>query len=334
LKPYIIYGYELSYFTRKMERAFSWHGFAYQRKSKTLNEKWRLERRSGTHQVPVVETPQGWYLADTTPISLWLDSQDSGRALLPPGPGAVLVRLIEEYFDEWTARLALHYRWNDKQSAKNASRRLAKEMAPWAPAFVQDKLGAKIADWGRRAVRALGLDSAAQQAVGEEELRRVYEALEQQLSHTRFALGDRPTIVDAVILGGLDAHFAVDRVCSEMLEAFPRIRQWQKDAGKWDGEGDFPIFPETTPFGDFILKEMSGNYQRFIEGNAQALSQEQKAFKVEIGGSEVSYLARRYPDKSRLMISEFIDRCLNSEEKASVQTWLGQKGLEAVLDSK
>lgn len=327
MKPYIIYGYELSYFTRKMERVFSWHGFAYRRKAKTLNEKWRLERRSGTHQVPVVQTPQGWTLADTTPISLWLDSQDGQRALVPQGPAAVLVRLIEEYFDEWIARLALHYRWNDPQSAKAASRRLAEEMAPWAPAFVQQKLGTKIADWGRRAVRALGLDSPAQQAIGEAELRRVYEALDDQLAHTRFALGDRPTIVDAVILGGLDAHFAVDRLCSEMLEAFPRIKQWQRHAWQWDGEGALPDFPETTPFGEFILNEMRGNYQTFIEANQYALANQEKAFKVEIGGSEVSYLARRYPEASRLMIKEFVDRNLSTDDTGVVEAWMAQRGL-------
>jgi len=63
-----------------------------------------IEMRAGTHQVPVLLTPENWMIADTTPLLQLLDSRVPRRALFPAGPLGVIVHLIEEYFDEWIAR--------------------------------------------------------------------------------------------------------------------------------------------------------------------------------------------------------------------------------------
>ena len=58
---YIIYGGELSYFTRKLEAAMIFYGLDFEMRSK--NEGQDIESRSGTHQVPVLQTRRtGWLL--------------------------------------------------------------------------------------------------------------------------------------------------------------------------------------------------------------------------------------------------------------------------------
>ena len=67
---YTLYGGELSLFTRKLEAALKFYGAPFEFRNKADSDPAMLETRSGTHQVPVLQTPENWMLADTTPIMI------------------------------------------------------------------------------------------------------------------------------------------------------------------------------------------------------------------------------------------------------------------------
>lgn len=101
---YTLYGGRLSYFTQKVDSGMGWHlpdgSWRYCPKQKAANSK-ELEQRAGTHQIPVLSTPENWVVADSTPIFHMLDAR------LPQGPRfypgnaftQCIVMLMEEYFD-------------------------------------------------------------------------------------------------------------------------------------------------------------------------------------------------------------------------------------------
>ena len=60
-------------------------------------------------------------IADTTPLISLLDSRYPARRLFPTGPLGVLVHVIEDLFDEWVARVMVHYRWHYPESAAHTS---------------------------------------------------------------------------------------------------------------------------------------------------------------------------------------------------------------------
>eukprot|EP01035_Chromulina_nebulosa_P056030 gene56030-biopygen39994 len=66
---YLLYGSTPSLFTRKLEAALRFYRapFAFCSKGSQPDVK-ALEQRAGTHQVPLLQTPENWLLADTTPI--------------------------------------------------------------------------------------------------------------------------------------------------------------------------------------------------------------------------------------------------------------------------
>ena len=109
---YTVYGGELSYFTRKLEAALIFYGADFDMLNKGEHNPQEIESRSGTHQVPVLQTPENWMIGDTTPLMQLLDSRFPARRLFPKGPLGVLVQIVEEYFDEWVARTMVHYRWH------------------------------------------------------------------------------------------------------------------------------------------------------------------------------------------------------------------------------
>ena len=198
---YTVYGGELSYFTRKLEAALIFYRADFEIQAKTASNREEIERRSGTHQVPVLHTPENWMIGDTTPLLQLLDARFPSRRLFPDGPLGVLVHLLEEFFDEWVARVMVHYRWHYPESAAFASERIGNGNAEAA---------ARIREWGPRACRATGTESEHQQKAAEEEYERVLQAMEAQLESTPWMLGHRPTAVDCILLGGLRAHTWMD----------------------------------------------------------------------------------------------------------------------------
>ena len=154
----------------------------------------------------------------------------------------------------------------------------------------------------------------------------VLRALDTQLADTRYSLGDRPTAVDTILLGGLRAHTNADPVPD--LGEFPRVTAWdEKHADPWDGAGELAPFPESTPFADHVLALGRDAYRAFLLGNARALEAGAKAFTVETYGEEVSYLARPYPQRSREMVRAHVRDRLDDGERQAVEGWLEKRGL-------
>ena len=323
-RHYIVYGGELSYFTRKLEAALVFLGLDYEMRAKTPGNREEIEHRAGTHQVPVLHTPENWMIADTTPLIHLLDDRVPARRLFPPGPLGILVQILEEYFDEWVARTMVHYRWHYPASAEFASLRMA-DGDPERAAFVRE--------WGPRACRATGTASEHQQREAEREYQRVLAAMETQLAETRFMLGDRPTALDCVLLGGLRAHTNMDPDPKAVTAGYPRVVEWcERGADTWSGDGDLAPFPTSTPFARFVLDEMVSTYQPFVIGNRDAQAAGAKAFHVETYGEDVSYLSRPYPELSRRMIRERIAQGLDAEERNEVRVFLVSSGLTCFLE--
>ncbi len=328
---YTIYGYTLSYFTRKMEAAFEWYGVDAQFKGKTVLRKRRVEKNGGTHQVPVVRDPDGGWHHDTTPIIEMMDARHPDRRLFPDGETGALVRIIEEWMDEWFPRVVIHYRWNVSENAAFAGTQLGAEMVPFLPGAIQRKLGARVARWGKRAVRALALSEPHQMQAVEAELARVLEAADAQLQDTPYLLGCRPTAADAALLGGLRAHIGRDPSTARLLAEYPTLSAWMNTRPEWSGGGTVEGLASPTAFARFILDEAKGAYQTFIVANAKALTNGDKAFMVTLYGEETSMLARRYPETSRARLKTAIGQALDSEQAAAVGRFINENGLDAAF---
>ena len=150
--------------------------------------------------------------------------------LAPRRRGAlgVLVHVVEEVLDEWVARVMVHYRWHHDANTHHVVQNIVgREMS------LDEAREFPIANWGRRACRATGTDDPSLREAAEREYLDLLGKLEAQLGETRYALGDRPTAVDAILLGGLRAHINNDPVPD--LAEFPRAVAWdEREADRWD----------------------------------------------------------------------------------------------------
>ena len=315
---YIVYGGELSLFTRKLEAAMRFYAADFVIEAKTAANRELIESRSATHQVPVLLTPENWMIADTTPLLRLLDARFPTRSMFAEGELGVLIQVLEDHFDEWIARVMVHYRWHYPDSARFAAQRMAGG---------NEEIVTRMLSWGPRACRATGTDSQHQREAVEAEYLRMLIAAEQQLQATAFLLGERPTALDCIVLGGLRAHTNVDPDPKKVVAGFPTVVDWaERRADTWDGTGKLAPFPDSTPFAQHVLGEMSTTYTPYIMANRDAQLAGAKAFHIETYGEEVSYLSRPYPESARQMIVQRIDE-LTAQGQADVRTWLQSWGL-------
>lgn len=315
---YLLYGSIPSLFTRKLEAALQFYRAPYAFRSKGAQPDVRLlEQRAGTHQVPLLQTPENWLLADTTPIVELLDHRFPDRRLFPSGPLGVIAHLVEESLDEWVARVMVHYRWHYPDSALFASGIIAEGDATRAE---------MVRGWGPRACRATGTETVFHQQAAEAEYVRLLDAAEAQLGETRYLMGDRPTPADCMMLGGFWAHTLHDPDPRKVVEAYPRLVAWSSAATDWDGQGDWAPFPETTGFARHVLAGMARSYMPVLAGHTTAIAEGRKAFIVDTYGEPASYLARDYPVQSWDMVRARIER-LSPGERTQVTRWLGDHGL-------
>jgi glutathione S-transferase len=320
-QDYTLYGGPISLFTRKLEAALRFYGAPHTLAPKLPQNADEVGQRAGTHQVPVLHTPEDWMIADTTPLLDLLDSRFPTRRLFPEGPLGVLVHVAEEILDEWFARTMVHYRWHYEENTRHVVRAiLGRDVS------ADEAREFPLAKWGPRACRATGTESEHQQRAVEREYLAMLDALERQLGDSRFALGDRPSAVDAILLGGLRAHTNSDPIPD--LSEYHRVVAWdEKEADRWKGDGELAPFPASTPFAEHLLSVGAECYAPFLLGNSRAVADGAKAFVVRTYGEEVSYLTRPYPERSRRMIQTRIRDRLDSGEREMVNGWLEARGL-------
>jgi glutathione S-transferase len=319
---YTVYGSEYSYFTKKLEMAMKFSGIPHIRKQLTYDIREMVASRSGTKQMPVLQTPEDWMIADSTPIIHMLDERYPTRRMFPEGPMGVFVQVVEEYFDEWISRVVLHFRWNHPESRAYASRGLAEEILPGAADSDIESAAGKVADWGARACQATGVSEEIGRNGAEDEYRQILDEAEKQLRETRFLLGDRPCAVDAVVLGGLLGHMNKDPDPRKVVQQYPVVRDWCEKSGlSWDGENDLAPVPVSTPFARFVLGEMSAHYKPFLLSNRLALAAREESCVTDSYGEPVSYMTREYPEQSAGMIGERIER-LDGRSRMEVETLL------------
>jgi hypothetical protein len=113
----------------------------------------------------------------------------------------------------------------------------------------------------------------------------------------------------------------------KVVAGFPTVVDWaERRADTWDGTGSLAPFPDSTPFAQHVLGEMSTTYTPYVLANRDAQLAGAKAFHVETYGEEVSYLSRPDPESARQMIVQRIDE-LAPQGQGAVRAWLASKGL-------
>ncbi len=251
-QPFSVYGLTVSYFTRKVTGYLDYAGIP-----------WRLAPGIGLHLaareagwnggIPVITTPDGELIWDSTAVILHLDAQVAPRhperAILPEDPTlAFLVHVLEDFSDEWFYRPAVGTRWlwpeNTVAGSWDIARDGAVELgvdAESVRAFVTEAMTGSLPRLGASAENIDGwIDDAVKPWL---------RAMADHVGDGGYLAGARPSLADFAAFGANVAHFVNDPACRRLTdEVAPRVvahthrlrAPWDHTYGDWLDPADLP----------------------------------------------------------------------------------------------
>lgn len=336
---YRIYGADPSYFTRMVEAAMRYMRVPHQSLPKSPDVLQRLEARAGTHLIPVVETPEGWVIHDSTYITQLLDMRFPDRAVIPHTPvQRILCRVLDDWIDEWFTRAALHLRWIEDGAAREAALLIARDYAgaprdraltPEEQSSVEGVAGF-ILPWGRK---AMGVMSAGpdHQTMVRDEFARFITLLEAHYAALPGLFGERLSLADLSLLGAMKAHFATDSLARSFVASHaPGLLTWTDIS--WDrqcGAENWLAHDAVPPTLEPLFALMREGYGQFLPANRKAVETGAKWVEFEAFGQGVRMLTRTGAEQSRQAVLAEIAAMAPDAARAAAQA-LDQRGLLAI----
>ncbi|MGH6630276.1 MAG: glutathione S-transferase family protein, partial [Burkholderiales bacterium] len=113
-KPYVLYAWHLSYFSGKTRCYLRYKGIPYVEKPIDLYSfSVRIKKKTGAAVMPVVVTPEGEWLQDTSAIMDELEQRFPNGSVIPATPVQRFASYVMELWgDEWWIPIAMHTRWS------------------------------------------------------------------------------------------------------------------------------------------------------------------------------------------------------------------------------
>lgn len=249
---YILYGSPVSYYTVKVRSYLLYKNLPFEqvRVSEKVANEIIKPATGGWRIVPVVKTPQGDCIQDSSIILDELESVHTDRSITPYGlKQQVVSSLFELLGDDWLVYPAMHYRWNFKRynlayilNAFGQSRK-----AHW-PKAIRWLGGFKSAlKFGRVPRLMLGINRSNRAAL-EAWTVQLLEQLDSHFSQNDFLLGGRPCYGDFSLYGPLHAHLALDpypkkhliKPRKHLLAWLERMNETPQHIGEWLPGDDIP----------------------------------------------------------------------------------------------
>ncbi len=296
---YRVFGSELSPYSVKVRSYFRYKGIPHEWLIRSAATEAEFQRYAKLPLIPLVVTPDGTALQDSTPIIERLEGVHPEPAIQPDDPVmAFLSALIEEYADEWGNKPMFHFRWFYPPDQDSAADRLARSMMP---SVAEDAVVSAIATIKTRMVPRLAFvgSSAETKDVIEGSFRRQLAILEQHLETRPYLFGARPALADFGLYAQLYQCSTDPTPAAIMRAQAPRTLAWIARMLEPRATGGFEAWERLRPtLAPLLRDEIGGVFLPWSLANARALQAGEKTFAVTLGGRPFSQETQKYHAKS------------------------------------
>jgi len=204
---------------------------------------------------PIVETPQGEVLQDSTAIILALEQSLPARPMVPATPlQRVLAHLLDAYATEHLLLPAMHYRWAEPHVSEQRSfldAEFGRVSYLGNDRAARNAAGARMMGYFSNMLGSLGGTPETAPAI-EAVYLDLLERLDEHFQHYPYLLGGHPSIADFGFMAPLYAHLGRDPVPARLMALrAPNVKRWVERmnlAAIPDGEfpDQAPAFPART----------------------------------------------------------------------------------------
>ncbi len=296
---YRIFGMELSPYSVKVRSYFRYKGIPHRWVVREAAQEEEFRRYAKLPLVPLVVSPEGEALQDSTPILEHFERLFPEPAIQPPDATlAFLSALIEEYADEWGNKPMFHYRWFYEADQESAADRLARAIMPGVEG---EALRATIDAIRTRMVPRLALVGSCAETREQIEgsFHRQLAILERHLAARPFLLGGRPSLADFGLSAQLYEASTDPTPGAVMRRSAPTVLAWTERMLDPRATGDFETWASLAPTLLPLLRdEVGAVFLPWSTANAAALAAGEKRLQVEIDGRPFAQDVQKYHARS------------------------------------
>jgi glutathione S-transferase len=298
-ETYRIIGSELSPYSVKVRSYFRYKKIPHEWVSRSSANQAEFDKYAKLPLIPLVITPQGQGIQDSTPIIEKMEALHPEPSIHPADPAlAFLSALIEEYGDEWGNKPMFHYRWFYEPDQQSAAERIARGMMP----DLGDDAVAQAAEMvkGRMVPRLkfVGSSPATKEQI-ESSFKRQLSILDRHLGGRRYLFGGRPAFADFGLYPQLYECLIDPTPGAIIRRDAPNARAWIERMLEPQSDGPFESWEALAPtLAPLLKEEVAGIFIPWTMANAQALAAGQKEFSMTLGGKPYSQETQKYHAKS------------------------------------
>jgi glutathione S-transferase len=326
---FTLYGTEPSFYTAKARLALQALALPFTDELKTAANRADVEAAvGGYHRFPVVQCDNGEWLIDSTHISLVLSARVPARSLLPEDPAlAILVRLADDWFDEWFLRAAILFRAKSAETrlwvARVGAMNLLGLHQKQTPDAQQQAAIAKIMP----GIDRFFLSSCATNGVvggGIPDAERLLAEACRRLEPTLrpFLFGSRLSLADASLWGFLETGLLWEPEARDWtLTHAPHLVRFHEEARAATGSppGQWDELPDCAARLEPLFGQDALGFQPFLAANARAVPH-----RADVSVAGVAVPSRGFTEKCRQDIANAIAALLPADRArldAAVGHW-------------
>jgi glutathione S-transferase len=282
-ESYRIFGAEMSPYSVKVRSYFRYKAIPHQWVLRNAASQAEYGRYAKLPIIPLVVTPDGNGIQDSTPIIDHFEKLYPEPSVHPDGALRFISALIEEFGDEWGNKWMFHFRWAREVDQRASAGRIARMRAPKAVEAdfegITEQVRTRMVDrvWfvGSNDVTASQIESGFVEMLG---------LLETHLQGRPYLFGARPAYGDFGLWGQL-YELWTDPTAGALIEGnAPRVLDWIHRMLWPRAEGAFETWDQLAPTLMPILKEqVGGRFMPWTIANEKALTDGKEEFSVQLG---------------------------------------------------
>jgi glutathione S-transferase len=300
---YRIFGAEMSPYSVKVRSYFRYKAIPYQWILRNADSQAEYEKHARMPIIPLVVTPEGRAIQDSTPIIDAMEKLYPEPSIHPDDAVAGFISaLIEEFGDEWGNKWMFHYRWARDVDQISSAGRIARMRGPKASeqeheAFAS-KVRARMADrvWfvGSNAVTAPQIEAG---------FLEMLVLLDNHLADRPYLFGGRPAFGDFGLWGQIyqmwrdpTAGALIEGGAPHVLDWVHRML-WPKAEGAFEGWST--LKPTLIPI---LTRQIGAQFMPWTCANEKALADAKEEFSVTLGDEIWTQKPQKYHARSLGML--------------------------------
>lgn len=297
---YRIFGAEMSPYSVKVRSYARYKGLPHQWLNRGGDNAAEYAKYAKIPIVPLVVTPEGEAIQDSTPIIERLERDHPLPSIHPDDPALrFLSELLEEVGDEWGNKWMFHYRWRREIDQHASAGRLALAMNPAMDEASQKAFAEQIRSRMTGRVWFVGSSDHTTPFI-EQTFHQALSQLDRHLAGRQYLFGARPSFADFAIWGQVYNMWTDPTPCALIEARAQNVLAWIQRMLWPKAEGGFEAWSTLESTMTPILKDWVANwFLPWSKANAIGIAKSpEEEFRVTLQGFDWRQKPQKYHAKS------------------------------------